>query len=338
MIDIDARSLISWHGAFGVFAVSHLISATLVAGANGGGQTPALRTSQAPPASEYCFYGGDFDFRAAVASSRNTLIEEAWIFDDLEWPGGMVGVVWANFLVREMTPVAGDVAVFQGMREGEWGAEIVQVWDITDFTWQRTGRSAFNRDEFELRLNVAFELPPGHYHIGVRPVGTGAGENWMTSTSGANALGTPIGNGNSFFQSTFFGFPLPTDVQNLIGQGTIDFSLGLCGEAGPGITLSLEGDCPGAMTARLSGATPGGRVALIRSAPGRCGGQTTIPPPNPCSGTILPLGGAALVRIVTADGEGNAALTGNVPNSACGRVCLIAVDLTSCEVSNVAEF
>ncbi|MCL4197264.1 MAG: hypothetical protein KJZ69_07195 [Phycisphaerales bacterium] len=92
------------------------------------------------------------------------------------------------------------------------------------------------------------------------------------------------------------------------------------------------------MTARVSGATPGGRIALIRSAPGGCGGQTTIPPSNPCSGTVLPLGGAALVQIITADGEGNAAVTGNVPGIICGRVCLVVLDLTTCEVSNVAEF
>ncbi len=292
------------------------------------------------PAGPMCFYGGDLDFRSALSSNRNTIVEESWTFDDVDWPGGVVTEVWGNFLSDNNTgrPVAGDIAVFEGMGEGVWGSEIVQIWDIVDFTWERTGRIAFNRFEDELRLRVNFALPPGAYHVGVRLVGTGVGQAFVSLTSGANAQGGPIANGNSFFQSTYFGFPLPTSWENLLGPGYWDVSIGLCAQVGPGITLSLEGNCPGVMTARINGATPGGRLALIRSAPGRCGGQTTIPPPNPCAGTILSLGGAALVRIITADGEGNAAVTGNVPGAVCGRVCLIALDLTTCEVSNVAEF
>ncbi len=290
---------------------------------------------------QVCFYGGDFDFRSALSSDRNTRVSESWVFDDVEWGGGTVTQIRAHFFTDRDTgvPVAGDVAVYQGMREGVWGQEIVNIRDATEgLTWTRTGRQSRARDEYELRFQVRFELPPGSYHVGVRPVGTGAGQNWISSTSGENSIGAPTGNGNSFFQSLHFGYRDPIDVQRLIGSGIWDWSLGLCGEDEPVVRLSLEGECPGAMTARLSGATPGGRAALIRSAPGRCGGQTTIPPPNPCSGTVLPLGGAALVGIITADGEGNASLTGNVSNSACGRICLVALDIATCEVSNVVEF
>jgi len=292
------------------------------------------------PLGPTCFFGGDFDFRSALSCNRNTLVDESWTFDDVDWPGGRVVAVWGNFLAHEDTgiPVAADVAIFRGMGEQEWGEEILQTWDITDVTWKRTGRQGFNRFEYELRVNVNFDLPAGTYHFSVRPVGTGRGETFLSLTSGENSQGGPIGNGNTFFQSHFFGFPLPTSWDNILLPSHWDVSLGLCGESDPGVTLSLDGACPGAMTARVSGATPGGRVALIRSAPGRCGGQTTIPPPNPCSGTILPLGGAALVRLITADGNGEADLIGNVPNSICGRVCLVALDLTTCEPSNVAEF
>jgi len=293
------------------------------------------------PLGPICFYGGDLDFRAAVSSDRNTAITDSWTFDDVDWTGGIVTEVWGHFVSNRDTgvPVAGDVAVYQGMAEGIWGQQVIEIWDVTDgLMWTPTGNVFGARDEYKLRFNVRFYLPPGSYHVGVRPVGTGRGQNFITSTSGDNARGVPIGNGNSFFQSQFFGIPLPTDMQNIKGAGTWDFSFGLCGVSDPGVTLSLEGECPGAMRARLSGATPGGRVALIRSAPGGCAGQTTIPPSNPCSGTVLPLGGAALVRIISADGNGEASLTGNVPNSICGRICLIALDLATCEVSNAVEF
>ncbi len=303
------------------------------------GVTAAL-ASGPPVVGQECFYGGDFDGRSALSSDRNTLVPESWTFDDVHWSGGVVGVIWGNFASHRNTgrPVAGDIAIFEGMVEGHWGSEVIQIWGIMDFTWKPTWRNHIGHEEFELRLNVAFQLPSGHYHVGVRPVGTGSGQNWITTTSGKGAQGEPIRNGNVFFQSDYFGFRLPTDWQNIRGSGNWDVSFGLCGEAEPGVTLALEGECPGVMTARVSGATPGGRLALIRSAPGGCGGQSTIPPNLPCPGTILPLGGAALVRIVTADGEGNVAVTGNVPGSICGRVCLVALDLPTCEVSNVAEF
>lgn len=292
------------------------------------------------PLMETCFYGGNLDGRAALNSQRNTTTPDSWIFDDVEWPGGAVSVVWGHFANRDLLPVAADVTVYEGLGEGVWGTRIVEILDITDLTWEATGRKGPGGPEYELRLNTVFPLPPGSYHIGLRPVGSGGRleSAFIFTTSGQDAQGSPIGNGQVFFQSFSFGFPTPTDIQNLIGQGNWDVSVGLCGETQPGVALSLEGECPGVMTARVGGATPGGRIALIRSAPGRCGGQTTIPPPNPCAGTVLPLGGAALVRLITADGEGNAAVTGNVPVGVCGRICLVVLDLPTCEVSNVAEF
>lgn len=301
----------------------------------------AVSMSMASYASgQQCFYGGNLDNRSALSSERNTFVTASWTFDDVDWPGGSVAGVWGNFASQRSagTPVACDVAIFRGMSEGQWGEAVAQISDITTFTWTPTGQSHNGHDIFELRLDVSVQLPVGSFHVGVRPVGTGAGQYWIASTSGENSQGGPIGNGNAFFQSDFFGFPLPTDWRNINGPGPWDVSFGICGEAEPSVTLGFEGECPGVMTARVSGATPGGRIGLIRSSPGRCGGQMTIPPSNPCSGTVLPLGGAALVRIIIADGEGNAAVTGNVPGAVCGRVCLIALDLTTCEVSNVAEF
>lgn len=101
---------------------------------------------------------------------------------------------------------------------------------------------------------------------------------------------------------------------------------------GGGLTLSINnGTCPGPMTFDISGATPGGRVAVIY---GRCNGQTTIPG-NICNGTVLPVGGATLVQILTADGNGNATFSGNVPPAACRRICLVVLDIPTCGVSNV---
>jgi len=281
---------------------------------------------------QICFYGGDRDFRNGMPSERNTRIAAAWTFDDFDWPGGVVRQVWSLYRgVFRPYPVAGDIAIFDGMSEGEWGRPVVEILDITELEWTPIDPWF---PEFKLELRVSFYLPPGTYHIGVRPVGTGHPDEYafVFTTSGRNSQGSPIGNGNTFFQSDYWGYPLPTAVSTLLGPGPWDFSIGVCGVEA--FELSIDGECPGVMTAMLQGATPGGRVALIASAPGGCVGQTVIPPGLPCSGAILPIRGASLGRILTADGEGRASLSGPVGAPACGRVCLVALDAATCEISN----
>lgn len=109
------------------------------------------------------------------------------------------------------------------------------------------------------------------------------------------------------------------------------------GRGKPGPLLALTGDCPGRIEASVTRATPDGRIALSLSAPEGCGGQTTIPS-GPCAGTVLPIGGARLVCVLIADGEGTARLAGNVPGGACGGRCLVALDVTTCKPSNAVGF
>lgn len=293
----------------------------------------ALALSASVAGAQICFYGGDNDFRNAMPSERNTRIDAAWTFDDFDWPGGVVRSVRGMYLAEFWpAPVAGDIAIHRGMGEGEWGERLIQIRDITELEWTLIDSFFYI---YELELNVSFYLGPGTYHIGVRPVGTGGDQSaYLLTTSGRNSQGSPIGNDNAFFQSDYFGFPVPTAVSNLFGPGTWDFSIGVCGVEA--FELALEGECPGVMRASVRGATPDGRVALIASAPGGCGGQTVIPPGLPCAGAILPVRGASLIRILTADGDGRASLSGSVGAPACGRVCLVALDAATCEVSNAA--
>lgn len=98
-------------------------------------------------------------------------------------------------------------------------------------------------------------------------------------------------------------------------------------------SLTLSGRRPGEMAASISGATPRGSVALIF---GQRSGQTTIPT-GPCAGTLLPIsGGVQLVSTARANGQGNAAITGAVPPSACGGR-LVALDVATCTTSNVVR-
>ncbi|MCC6906921.1 MAG: PQQ-dependent sugar dehydrogenase [Phycisphaerales bacterium] len=102
----------------------------------------------------------------------------------------------------------------------------------------------------------------------------------------------------------------------------------------PPLSLAIGGTCPGMMTATAGGATPGGRVAFIR-ATGT--GSQRIPQGNPCAGTTLGLDRTAvLVASPTANNQGQASISGNVPQNACGNVFLQALDIQTCTTSNVA--
>lgn len=104
-----------------------------------------------------------------------------------------------------------------------------------------------------------------------------------------------------------------------------------------GLQLALTGTCGGAMTAQVGGGTPNGTAAIIY-----CfgpGGPIAIPPGNPCAGTLLDLNNTAtLGGLVNLGPSGNGQLGPvNVPSGACGVVRVQALDLGSCQTSNVVQ-
>ncbi len=104
------------------------------------------------------------------------------------------------------------------------------------------------------------------------------------------------------------------------------------GSSGGGFTLAVEGLCPGTITLTADGAAPGGNVAFIYA----FGTGSVAIPTGPCAGTRLGLNGTAtLLRTARANANGRAAITGNAPSGACGRVYLQALDVSNCATSNV---
>ncbi|MFW5653691.1 MAG: FG-GAP repeat protein [Planctomycetota bacterium] len=108
-------------------------------------------------------------------------------------------------------------------------------------------------------------------------------------------------------------------------------------EATPATVVRIEiaGTCPGPLEVTVSGATPNGSVALL---PGRLTGTFTNKS-TPCEGTTLdlypPLVGKGGLRTVVADAQGNATFAGTLRASRCGELFIQALDLGSCEESNV---
>jgi hypothetical protein len=98
----------------------------------------------------------------------------------------------------------------------------------------------------------------------------------------------------------------------------------------PPVVLTIGNDCPTDITLDLQGATLGGQVTFFR-APGL--GSSVIQS-GPCAGRALPIGGVNRV-VGTARTNPSGAIQGDfpAPNGVCGNA-LVAVDLTTCEVSN----
>ena len=103
-------------------------------------------------------------------------------------------------------------------------------------------------------------------------------------------------------------------------------------EEGSNVALSITGGCPGAIQLAVSSATPSGAVAIVFS-PSE---GASVVPVGACAGTPLGLDGPSLLTVLPADGNGEVSLDRNAPAGACG-LYLQAVDISSCETSNVAQ-
>ncbi len=104
------------------------------------------------------------------------------------------------------------------------------------------------------------------------------------------------------------------------------------------VTLTLTPTCPtgGPATIAWSGATPNGRIILIFAGET---GAFRVPDGGPCGGTILGLG-ANLIQVVfygPTGPTGSRTINTYTGPGACRRY-LQLLDLTSCELSNVARF
>lgn len=106
------------------------------------------------------------------------------------------------------------------------------------------------------------------------------------------------------------------------------------GSRSDGLTLEIVGPCPGTVDVNITGATPDARVAI---AVGFDPGEFTVPA-GPCPGLtldIIPPFSRGTPFILDTDANGNASLSTPLPPNACDELLVQAVDITTCEKSNV---
>jgi hypothetical protein len=178
------------------------------------------------------FYGGDFDGRNGLSSERNTDVADAMTFENfrVDEGGWRVQSVFGHFLSDIAAPANLEWEIRRGVSTHNAGTVVV-AGQNTLALWDATGREGFGYLEFRAEAEVDFELEGGDYWLGIAVIGEGSGRAFLTTTSGENATGGPVADGNSFFRSDYFGANFD-DAGWYVGDNA-DFSVGLGGEPVP---------------------------------------------------------------------------------------------------------
>jgi PEP-CTERM motif len=178
------------------------------------------------------WYNGDFNGNNGLTNERNTDVSQSYTYDNfvIGAGGATITSVFSNNLMNFVTTTA-DWEIRSGVSNGNGGTLIASgVGSLASQT--PTGNTGFGFTEFTIQvdgLNVA--LAPGTYWLAVAPVDSGSGRSFVSTTSGANAVGSPPGNDdNSFLDSAFFGASFQP-ASDFVGAPA-DFSMGVLGNSG----------------------------------------------------------------------------------------------------------
>jgi len=211
-----------------------------------GNQPVQIQKNPLQPLDTTLWYNGDFDGRDGGANQFEGQFgsgEFSRIYDNFTGPtsgqwtvtGLFCNTLLATGLNTAITTAQWEVRT--GVSEGNGGTVVVSGTNAATVT--PTGRSGFGFLEYQVLvsgLNVTLDaLPAGQFYflavVPVVPLNV-SGQAFESTTSGANAVGTPPGNdGNSWWDSNLFGVNF-TSTMNLYGSGTWDQSLGVIGTAG----------------------------------------------------------------------------------------------------------
>ncbi|KAA3611920.1 MAG: hypothetical protein DWQ01_07500 [Planctomycetota bacterium] len=102
------------------------------------------------------------------------------------------------------------------------------------------------------------------------------------------------------------------------------------------LMLDVLGDCPGTLEFNVIGASPYGQVAYLVS---QGMGNATVPTGTACEGLVLGLDAfATLAAVVEANENGTAIFRQALQAPACGRWFVQAVDLNTCQATEVHNF
>ncbi len=178
------------------------------------------------------FYGGDWDGRSGGAAQQDEYLSSA-IYDDFTLStSGALTRIGGEFLMTAAGFSQGMPYLWwevrQGVSGGNGGAIIIPGHNSPIVVREDTGRGGWQQIVLRIIADVTGEnlvLFAGTYHLAVCLVDpdSNAQMGFVTTTSGTNGLGNPLSNGNSFWNSSTFGFNF-TPTQDVFGAGNWDFT------------------------------------------------------------------------------------------------------------------
>jgi PEP-CTERM motif len=233
LISLDLASLLIEKRGSGMMVYGCKIPryfALLVVGA-------VVTLGQSARADQTLWYNGDMDGRDAF--TNQTGAPDGLIYDNFIVPVGqtftLTGVFSNNVMLDDGTASTAYYEIRSGVSAGNGGTLLYSGDGADSIT--ATGRTfSFGGlvvPEFTNLVAVSgITLAAGTYWLAVAP-DVSDQDSFISTTSGANAVGSPPGNdGNSFFSSSYFGISfLPTSDPSLEDAGTWDYSMGVMGVA-----------------------------------------------------------------------------------------------------------
>lgn len=174
----------------------------------------SLAASLSALAGPVLWYNGDWDFRNGIANERNTLVSDAAIYDNfvVPAPGWRITAVFSNNPSTLSSITGADWEIRSGISPGNGGTLIASGTGVPA-SWTPTGRNASGLTEYQVYYvgGLNLTLPPGEYWLMVRPVGSGSGRSFVSTTSGANGVNALL-DGDAFLNSFFFEMSFKKDA------------------------------------------------------------------------------------------------------------------------------
>jgi len=189
------------------------------------------------------YYGGDPDGFSALVSgaSWNTPLNPtsqniSWLYDDFVVPSGgwTITALGGNFVTEVPTAYWLEYHIRTGVSEGSPGTLVAFGYDVPTVTpngfdfGQQTG--FYVELTFPLTNFDVIELPPGTYWLSLfwhNYIVVPGAIPYITTTSGANAVGGPFSN-RSYWHAPDFGLEY-IDPAPLLGLENVDFSYRISG-------------------------------------------------------------------------------------------------------------
>jgi hypothetical protein len=189
------------------------------------------------------WYGGDFDGLNGILAMHGPN-GDADLYEDFDIsPGGatVTRVFGVYVTVSQETVTQAAYEIRSGVSSGNGGTLVAAGTTSASWNFQEFWGGSLSLYRATVSgLNIF--LPEGRYWLSVSPLRNDG--LWLATTSGANGVGTPLHNGNSFWNSSDFGANF-APTSEILGEGTWDFMYGVAGAPVPesGTFLSLSVFC-----------------------------------------------------------------------------------------------